>query len=60
MIRIPPHGEVDSPAWQAFNLWADQHSVSAFTDDWLPWWNCFDAGFSIGLIEAVDPAEAAE
>jgi hypothetical protein len=58
VTRIPPRGEDDSPEWLAFELWADQHSVSEHPDDWLPWWECFDAGFSIGLIEGIGPVEA--
>ena len=51
-MRQPPQGFVNHPVWIAFELWADEHFIPEHPDDWAPWWDCFLAGFEIGLAEA--------
>lgn len=51
MTRQHPPGYREAPSWLAFELWADAHEISKDPDDWLPWWQCFLAGFEVGLAE---------
>lgn len=38
--------------WEAFNLWADTHSLPREEEDWLPWWECFQSGADAGAAVA--------
>ena len=52
-MRQHPLGYANHPVWDAFELWADEHAVgSEHKEDWLPWWECFLAGYEIGEAEA--------
>lgn len=53
-MRQTPQGYRLHPAWIAFELWADAHAISDdHEEDWLPWWECFVAGFDVGLAEGL-------
>lgn len=30
--------------WASFCSWASEHGVGSEPVDWLPWWQCFEAG----------------
>jgi hypothetical protein len=51
-MKQTPHGYRNNPTWEAFELWADTHGIPDEQEDWEPWWECFLAGFEIGLAEA--------
>ena len=51
-LRQPPTGFKGHPAWEAFELLAETRGYGEQQDDWEVWWDCFYAGFEIGLAEA--------
>jgi len=50
-LRQPPVGFKGHPAWEAFELWMDARPGETDQNEWQLFWDCFYAGFEIGLIE---------
>jgi hypothetical protein len=55
-MRTPPKGYASTAVWAAFNKWADAHGLDREPDrdelhDWLPDWEAFRDGYSVGLAE---------
>ena len=51
-MRMKPVG-VPEGAWNKFETMADEEGYGIDTADWDAWWECFYAGYRVGL-EFVD------
>jgi len=34
--------------WEEFEKWADENDIGEAKEDWLIWWECFEAGSKAG------------
>ena len=44
---IPSDGEYYG--WKAFERWANDNGIQDDPDDWVPWWECWKAGYKAGV-----------
>lgn len=45
-MRVHPGDDYFGGDWGDFCEWADEHGIGEDTEDWMPWWECWYAGYA--------------